>query len=166
MGRAPSSSCWRTRPAFIRPSSTSPSSAPTRWPRSSEPTARAWSFRRWCRFRGIPRSSRRRLPGRPNGSRFHPVRRLRFAGGYLSGRLAAAALVLAGPHPTRAGLLQAVHEVGRFDISGSVITVGPKLQRQPRSSSPSFRRTDRSRPSTSCDAVTARQGLEPVASAC
>ena len=24
-----------------------------------------------------------------------------------------------GPHPTRAGLLQAVHEVGRFDISGS-----------------------------------------------
>jgi len=47
--------------------------------------------------------------------------------GYLSGRLAAAALELAGPHPTRAGLLQAVHEVGRFDISGSVITVGAKM---------------------------------------
>jgi len=51
--------------------------------------------------------------------------------GYLSGRLAAAALELAGPHPTRAGLLQAVHEVGRFDISGSVITVGPKIQDAP-----------------------------------
>jgi branched-chain amino acid transport system substrate-binding protein len=51
--------------------------------------------------------------------------------GYLSGRLAAAALELAGPHPTRAGLLQAVHEVGRFDISGSVITVGPKMQDAP-----------------------------------
>jgi branched-chain amino acid transport system substrate-binding protein len=48
--------------------------------------------------------------------------------GYLSGRLAAAALELAGLHPTRAGLLQAVHEVGRFDISGSVITVGAKMQ--------------------------------------
>ena len=51
--------------------------------------------------------------------------------GYLSGRLAAAALEQAGPHPTRAGLLRAVHEVGRFDISGSVITVGPKMQDAP-----------------------------------
>ena len=51
--------------------------------------------------------------------------------GYLSGRLAAAALELAGPHPTRAGLLQAVHEVGRFDISGSVVTVGPKMRDAP-----------------------------------
>jgi branched-chain amino acid transport system substrate-binding protein len=51
--------------------------------------------------------------------------------GYLPGRLAAAALVLAGPHPTRAGLLQAVHEVGRFDISGSVITVGAKMRDAP-----------------------------------
>jgi ABC-type branched-subunit amino acid transport system substrate-binding protein len=51
--------------------------------------------------------------------------------GYLSGRLAAAALELTGPHPTRAGLLQTVHEVGRFDISGSIITVGPKMQDAP-----------------------------------
>jgi len=51
--------------------------------------------------------------------------------GYLSGRLAAAALEQAGRHPTRAGLLRAVHEVGRFDISGSVITVGPKMQDAP-----------------------------------
>ena len=51
--------------------------------------------------------------------------------GYLSGRLAAAALELAGPHPTRAGLLRAINEVGRFDISGSVITVGPKMQDAP-----------------------------------
>jgi branched-chain amino acid transport system substrate-binding protein len=27
--------------------------------------------------------------------------------------------------------LRAVHEVGRFDISGSVITVGPKMQDAP-----------------------------------
>jgi len=51
--------------------------------------------------------------------------------GYLSGRLAAAALELAGPHPTRAGLLRAINEVGRFDISGSVITVGPRMQDAP-----------------------------------
>ena len=40
--------------------------------------------------------------------------------GYLSGRLTAAALELAGPHPTRADLLRAINEVGRFEISGSV----------------------------------------------
>ena len=51
--------------------------------------------------------------------------------GYLSGRLAAAALELAGPDPTRAGLLRAVNEVGRFDISGSIVTVGPKMQEAP-----------------------------------
>jgi hypothetical protein len=50
---------------------------------------------------------------------------------YLSGRLAAAALELAAPHPTRAGLSQAVHELGRFDISGSVITVGAKMRNAP-----------------------------------
>jgi len=44
--------------------------------------------------------------------------------GYLSGRLAAAALEMAGPNPTRAGLLQVIDEVGRFDVSGSVITLG------------------------------------------
>ena len=51
--------------------------------------------------------------------------------GYLSGRLTVAALELAGPHPTRAGLLRTINEVGRFDISGSVITVGPKMQDAP-----------------------------------
>ncbi|WP_027529539.1 ABC transporter substrate-binding protein [Bradyrhizobium sp. WSM3983] len=44
--------------------------------------------------------------------------------GYLSGRLAAAALEKAGPNPTRAGLLRAIQDVGRFDISGSIVTVG------------------------------------------
>jgi ABC-type branched-subunit amino acid transport system substrate-binding protein len=51
--------------------------------------------------------------------------------GYLSGRLTVAALELAGPHPTRAGLLRTINEVGRFDIGGSVITVGPKMQDAP-----------------------------------
>ena len=51
--------------------------------------------------------------------------------GYLSGRLTVAALELAGPHPTRAGLLRTINEVGRFDISGSVLTVGPKMQDAP-----------------------------------
>ena len=51
--------------------------------------------------------------------------------GYLSGRLTVAALELAGPHPTRADLLRTINEVGRFDISGSVITVGPKMQDAP-----------------------------------
>jgi ABC-type branched-subunit amino acid transport system substrate-binding protein len=44
--------------------------------------------------------------------------------GYLSGRLAAAALEQAGPEPTRASLLRAINDVGRFDISGSTVTVG------------------------------------------
>jgi branched-chain amino acid transport system substrate-binding protein len=51
--------------------------------------------------------------------------------GYLSGRLAAAALEMAGPNPTRAGLLQVISDVGRFDIGGSVITFGAKLQEAP-----------------------------------
>ena len=51
--------------------------------------------------------------------------------GYLSARLAAAALELAGPNPTRAGLLQVINEVGKFDISGSVINLGPKMQDAP-----------------------------------
>jgi branched-chain amino acid transport system substrate-binding protein len=46
--------------------------------------------------------------------------------GYLSGRLAAAALELAGVNPTRAGLLQVINEVGRFDISGDQLSVGKK----------------------------------------
>jgi branched-chain amino acid transport system substrate-binding protein len=48
--------------------------------------------------------------------------------GYLSGRLAAAALELAGPNPTRAGLLRVIDEVGRFDISGDSLAVGQKMR--------------------------------------
>jgi branched-chain amino acid transport system substrate-binding protein len=44
--------------------------------------------------------------------------------GYLSGRLVAAALENLGPNPTRADLMRIINDVGRFDISGSVITVG------------------------------------------
>ena len=51
--------------------------------------------------------------------------------GYLSGRLAGCRSRTGGAAPDRAGLLRAVHEVGRFDISGSVITVGPKMQDAP-----------------------------------
>ena len=46
--------------------------------------------------------------------------------GYLSGRLAAAALELAGVNPTRAKLLQVINDVGQFDISGDRLTVGQK----------------------------------------
>lgn len=44
--------------------------------------------------------------------------------GYLSGRLVAAALENLGPAPTRAALLRTINDVGRFDISGSIVTVG------------------------------------------
>lgn len=47
--------------------------------------------------------------------------------GYLSGRLAAAALEKAGPKPTRASLLRAINDVGRFDISGSIVNVGMRM---------------------------------------
>ncbi|MCK1399703.1 ABC transporter substrate-binding protein [Bradyrhizobium sp. 4] len=47
--------------------------------------------------------------------------------GYLTGRLAAAALEQAGPQPTRANLLRAINDVGRFDISGSTVTVGMRM---------------------------------------
>ncbi|MBR0904713.1 ABC transporter substrate-binding protein [Bradyrhizobium liaoningense] len=47
--------------------------------------------------------------------------------GYLSGRLAAAALEKAGPNPTRAGLLRTINDVGRFDISGTTVTVGMRM---------------------------------------
>jgi ABC-type branched-subunit amino acid transport system substrate-binding protein len=46
--------------------------------------------------------------------------------GYLSGRLAATALELAGPHPTRAGLLRVINDVGHFNISGDHLIVGQK----------------------------------------
>jgi branched-chain amino acid transport system substrate-binding protein len=45
--------------------------------------------------------------------------------GYLSGRLVASALEKTGPNPTRADLLRVIHEVGRFDISGTTLTFGP-----------------------------------------
>ncbi|MBR0716821.1 ABC transporter substrate-binding protein [Bradyrhizobium liaoningense] len=47
--------------------------------------------------------------------------------GYLAGRLAAAALEKAGPNPTRIGLLRVINEIGRFDISGSVVTTGTRM---------------------------------------
>ncbi|MDD1530766.1 ABC transporter substrate-binding protein [Bradyrhizobium sp. WBOS7] len=47
--------------------------------------------------------------------------------GYLSGRLAAAALEQAGPEPTRASLLRAINDVGRFEISGSIVNVGVRM---------------------------------------
>ena len=46
--------------------------------------------------------------------------------GYLSGRLAAAALELVGPNPTRSALLQTIRDVGRFDIGGHVLTFGDR----------------------------------------
>jgi ABC-type branched-subunit amino acid transport system substrate-binding protein len=51
--------------------------------------------------------------------------------GYLSGRLAAAALELAGPDPTRAEMLRIINEVGQFDISGDRLTVGQKMRDAP-----------------------------------
>lgn len=51
--------------------------------------------------------------------------------GYLSGRLTAAALENLGPNPTRAGLLRAIDDVGRFDISGSIFTVGVRAIETP-----------------------------------
>ena len=51
--------------------------------------------------------------------------------GYLSGRLVAAALEIAGPNPTRADMLQLINDVGRFDISGDIITFGQKMHDVP-----------------------------------
>jgi branched-chain amino acid transport system substrate-binding protein len=51
--------------------------------------------------------------------------------GYLSARLAAAALEMAGPYPTRAEMLRVINEVGQFDISGDHLTVGQKMQGTP-----------------------------------
>jgi branched-chain amino acid transport system substrate-binding protein len=51
--------------------------------------------------------------------------------GYLSARLAAAALEMAGPDPTRAEMLRVINEVGQFDISGDHLTVGQKMQGTP-----------------------------------
>jgi branched-chain amino acid transport system substrate-binding protein len=51
--------------------------------------------------------------------------------GYLSGRLVAAALQKTGPNPTRADMLRVIREVGRFDISGTIITFGPQPREAP-----------------------------------
>src|ERR1700726_898564 len=51
--------------------------------------------------------------------------------GYLSGRLVAAALEMAGPNPTRAEMLRLINDVGRFDISGDIITFGQKMHDAP-----------------------------------
>src|ERR1700692_2060206 len=51
--------------------------------------------------------------------------------GYLAGRLVAAALKLAGPDPTRAEMLRLINEVGRFDISGNIMTFGAKARDVP-----------------------------------
>src|ERR1700675_2301098 len=51
--------------------------------------------------------------------------------GYLSGRLVAAALQMAGPNPTRADMLRLINDVGRFDISGNIMTFGSKAQDVP-----------------------------------
>ena len=48
--------------------------------------------------------------------------------GYICGRLAAAALEMAGPNPTRAELLRIINEVGQFDISGDHLNVGRKMR--------------------------------------
>jgi branched-chain amino acid transport system substrate-binding protein len=51
--------------------------------------------------------------------------------GYLSGRLVAAALEMTGANPTRADMLRIINDVGRFDISGNIMTFGPKMQNVP-----------------------------------
>jgi branched-chain amino acid transport system substrate-binding protein len=51
--------------------------------------------------------------------------------GYLSGRLVAAALEMTGPNPTRADMLRLINDVGRFDISGNIMTFGPQMQNVP-----------------------------------
>src|SRR6202795_3357459 len=51
--------------------------------------------------------------------------------GYLSGRLVAAALQMAGPNPTRADMLRLINDVGEFDISGNIMTFGSKAQDVP-----------------------------------
>src|ERR1700726_3155194 len=51
--------------------------------------------------------------------------------GYLSGRLVAAALQRTGPNPTRADMLKVISDVGSFDISGTIMTFGPKVHDAP-----------------------------------
>jgi ABC-type branched-subunit amino acid transport system substrate-binding protein len=51
--------------------------------------------------------------------------------GYLSGRLVAAALEITGPNPTRAEMLRLINDVGKFDISGNIITFGAQMRDAP-----------------------------------
>jgi len=51
--------------------------------------------------------------------------------GYLSGRLVAAALEMTGPNPTRADMLRIINDVGSFDISGDIITLGQRRRDAP-----------------------------------
>jgi ABC-type branched-subunit amino acid transport system substrate-binding protein len=51
--------------------------------------------------------------------------------GYLCARLAAKALEMAGPNPTRADLLRVINQVGSFDVGGDVIAFGNKAREQP-----------------------------------
>lgn len=51
--------------------------------------------------------------------------------GYISGRLAAAALERTGPNPTRADLLRLIHRGGRFDIGGDIISFGAEALETP-----------------------------------
>jgi ABC-type branched-subunit amino acid transport system substrate-binding protein len=51
--------------------------------------------------------------------------------GYLSGRLVAAALEITGPNPTRADMLRIINDVGRFDISGDIMTFGSQMRDTP-----------------------------------
>jgi branched-chain amino acid transport system substrate-binding protein len=51
--------------------------------------------------------------------------------GYLSGRLVAAALEIVGPNPTRTDMLRIINSVGRFDISGDIITLGQRMRDAP-----------------------------------
>ena len=47
--------------------------------------------------------------------------------GYLAGRLVASALEETGPNPTRTEMLRVINDVGRFDISGTIMTFGSKM---------------------------------------
>ena len=51
--------------------------------------------------------------------------------GYLAGRFVATALQQLGPDPTRADLMRMINDVGRFDISGTVVTVGSRAIETP-----------------------------------
>ena len=38
---------------------------------------------------------------------------------------------MVGPNPTRADMLRVINDVGRFDISGDIITVGQRMHGAP-----------------------------------